>query len=126
MTRRMLILWLIIVLLIAGGCYRLRLDPAVLTLLLSKHPVVEGLKLYQSHFSNARELFLTLESRDPDAAESAARELSEQFAGRTNLVDRALWQPPWMENPVASAEWIAFLWLNQSPDSVLELVKRLQ
>ena len=47
------------------GLSRLRVDTEVLDLLPPDQPAVQGLKLYQQHFANARELIITV--RAPDA-----------------------------------------------------------
>ena len=42
------------------GFWRLRFDVDILNLLPPDEPTVQGLKLYQQHFTNARELVITL------------------------------------------------------------------
>ena len=42
------------------GFWRLRFDVDILNLLPPDEPTVQGLKLYQKHFTNARELVITL------------------------------------------------------------------
>ena len=49
-------LWLLLLPPVALGVWRLRFDVEVLNLLPSESPVVQGLKLYQQNFANAREL----------------------------------------------------------------------
>src|SRR5437773_9572965 len=119
--------WLLFLLAIAvgGGIYRLRFDVEVLNLLPAGDPVVEGLKLFQQHFANARELIITVRGSDADAAEQATRSLAERLRRETNLVARATWEPPWLEHPDQSAELIGYLWLNQDPRVFGELTNRL-
>ncbi len=117
--------WLAAALLIATGLLRLRFDVDVLHLLPGDIAAVQGLKLHQKHFANASELVLTVEASDPDEAERVARGLAEHLRGRSNLVRSAEWQPPWLENPASAAEFIAYLWLNQSPEAFGQLTNRL-
>ena len=99
----------------ALGVARLHFDADVLDLFPSQIPAVEGLKLYQQHFANSRELIITVTAADADAAKSAAQSIAETLRQETNLVSDATWQPPWIERPEQMAELIAYLWLNQPP-----------
>jgi predicted exporter len=118
-------LWLLLFLPIALGLSRLRFDVEVLNLLPASSPVVEGLKLYQQNFANARELMITLSAPDAEKAEAAARALAVSLRERKDLVVEVTWQPPWLEHPGQSAELVAFLWLNQSPAEFSALTNRL-
>lgn len=118
--------WWWLLLLLAGlGLARLRFDVEVLNLLPNDLPAVQGLKLYQEHFANARELIVTVTAADSETAESAARDLAERLRAETNLVATVTWQPPWLEHPEQAAELIAHLWLNQPPEILAQLNKRL-
>src|SRR5437899_11231581 len=108
-------LWLLLAVPIAIGLMRLRFDIEVLDLLPTSLPVVNGLKLYQQNFSNARELIITIAGADAEAAETAARALAGLLREQTNLVSSVTWQPGWLEHPAQAAELIAYLWLNQPP-----------
>ena len=118
--------WFSIALLVIAvlGFWRLRFDAEVLNLLPAKLPAVQGLKIYQEHFANARELVLTIETPDANAAENAARLLAGHLRLQTNLVADATWQPPWLEHPDQAAELIAYLWLNQPPDEFARLTNQ--
>src|ERR1041384_212183 len=118
-------LWLIPVALVALGVARLRFDVEVLNLLPDDLPVVQGLKLYQQNFANARELILTVQAPDAEAAEVAARSLAEMFRRQPNEVAEISWQPPWLERPLESAELMASMWLNQPPAVFAGLASRL-
>lgn len=117
--------WLLILFPLAVGLARLRFDVEVLNLLPSDLPVVEGLKLYQRYFSSGDELIVTVQASDADTSESAARVLALGLRRQTNLVSRALWQPPWIEHPDQTAELIALSWLNQKPEDFSQLKERL-
>ena len=80
--------WLLVIPLfaVALGLYRLRFDVEVLNLLPTGEPVVEGLKLFQEYFANARELIITVGGKDADSTEAAAKFLAERLRkeGLTN------------------------------------------
>ncbi|HEY1489721.1 MAG TPA: MMPL family transporter, partial [Verrucomicrobiae bacterium] len=118
-------LWFILPLLCALGFTRLHFDVEVLDLLPSNNRAVEGLKIYQQRFSNARELIITVQANEAENAENAARGIAEELRKETNLVAGVTWQPPWLENPGQSAELIGYLWLNQPPAIFGELTNRL-
>jgi predicted exporter/lauroyl/myristoyl acyltransferase len=115
----------VLALLLIAGLGRLRLDTEVLSLLPASVPEVRGLQLYQRHFTDARELVLTVRAPDAEAAETAARLLAETMRSATQLVAAAVWQPPWQEHPEQMAEFLAYLWLNQPPARLVELSQRL-
>jgi predicted exporter len=118
-------LWIVLPVLVALGVARLHFDVEVLDLLPSNNRAVEGLKLYQQHFSNARELVITVRSADAEQTESTARAIAETLRRQTNLVTGVTWQPPWLENPGQTAELIAYLWFNQPPALFQQLTNRL-
>ena len=117
--------WALLVLLAVLGLWRLRFDVDVLNLLPPDQPTVQGLKLYQQHFANARELIITLRAPDAEQAERLADALAARLRQETNLVAGVSWQPPWMEQPAQLAELLACLWLNQPPESFGALTNRL-
>ena len=110
---------------IVAGFWRLRFDPEILNLLPPEEPTVQGLKLYQRHFTNARELIVTLRAADPERAERLVAELGGRLAQQTNLVAGVSWQPPWQKQPGQLAEVLASLWFNQPPEQFQELTNRL-
>jgi uncharacterized protein len=118
-------MWIVLPVLIAIGTARLHFDVEVLDLLPLNNRAVEGLKLYQQHFSNARELIITIRSDDAGQTENAARAVAERLRGQKNLVTSVTWQPPWLENPGQTAELIGYLWLNQPPPDFSQLTNRL-
>lgn len=107
------------------GVARLRFDVEILNLLPDRLPAVEGLKVYQRHFSGARELVIAVESGEAEVAETAARVLAERLRARTNLVAGVIWQPSWLGGSRPAAELAAYLWLNQPPEAVRDLEHRL-
>jgi len=118
-------LWLLLLVPMALGLWRVRFDVEVLNLLPGESPVVQGLKLYQQHFANARELIVTLSAPDAAQAESSARDIALALRTRPDLVADASWTPPWLEHPDQAAELVAYLWLNQPPALFAELANRL-
>ncbi len=126
LPRRIFIgLWIVLPILIALGVARLHFDVEVLDLLPSNNRAVEGLKLYQEHFSNARELVVTISGPDAEHTESAARAIALKLREQTYLVTAVTWQPPWLESPGQTAELIGYLWLNQKPELFEQLASRL-
>ncbi len=118
-------LWLLLVVPMALGFARLRLDVDVLNLLPGDLPVVQGLKLFQEHFADARQLVITVEGSEVEGTENAARWIAERLRRETNRVASALWQPPWLEHPGQAAEIIAAAWLNQPPETFSRIVRDL-
>ncbi len=116
--------WLLLVPIIAGLA-RLHLDVEMLDLLPAQVPAVQGLKIYQQHFADARELIVTVRAPDREAAEHTAKAIAENLQPATNLVATVTWQPPWQEHPEQTAELIAYLWLNQPPEKFAHLVRQL-
>jgi len=117
--------WWLLLLLVILGVARLRFDAEVLNLLPGDLPAVQGLKLYQEHFANARELIITVTSSEAEQAEVVAREIGDLLRSQTNLVAEVTSQPPWFEHPEQTAELIAHLWLNQPPEVFAQLTTRL-
>lgn len=117
--------WVGVLALAALGGARLRFNVEVLDLLPADLPVVQGLKLYNEHFANARELLITVRAAEADTAEAAARQIAEQLREHPALVAEASWRSPWEEQPEQSAELFASLWLNQPPEVFDQLTRRL-
>jgi predicted exporter/lauroyl/myristoyl acyltransferase len=117
--------WLGLLLLVAVGFSRLRFDAEILDLLPGDQPTVRGLKLYQQHFANARELIISLRAPDGEKAEQLAGIMAARLRQETNLVAGVAWQPPWMEHPEQAAEIVACLWFNQPPEVFGALTNRL-
>lgn len=118
-------LWLLLLVPVVLGLMRLRFDVEVFDLLPTDLPAVEGLKLYQEHFANARELVITLHASSAEQAETAAHNLAIELRNAPHLVEAVTWEPPWLEHPDQAAELIGYLWLNQPPDQFKALSQRL-
>jgi predicted RND superfamily exporter protein/lauroyl/myristoyl acyltransferase len=117
--------WLALLIPICAGFARLHFDVEVLDLLPPGVPAVQGLKVYQKHFANARELIITIRAPDRDTASRAAKSVADNLLRATNLVADATWEPPWLEHPGQTAELMAFLWLNQPPQQFGQLAAQL-
>ncbi len=117
--------WLLLLVPIIAGLARLHLDAEMLDLLPANIPAVQGLKIYQQHFTDARELIITVRAPDRDTAEHAAKAIAKSLQQATNLVAAVTWQPPWQEHPEQTAELIAYLWLNQPPEQFVQLAGQL-
>jgi uncharacterized protein len=117
--------WAFLTVAVCLGLWRLRFDVDILNLLPPDEPTVEGLKLYQKHFTNARELVITLRAPEAERAERLASYVATRLRQETSLVAEASWQPPWMEDPAQMAELLGCFWLNQPPEAFGELTNRL-
>ena len=117
--------WALLLVAVGLGLARLRFDVDILDLLPPDEPSVQGLKLYQRHFTNARELVVTLRAADAEQAERLAGELATRLRQQTNLVEEVTWQPPWMERPDQLGELLGWLWFNQPPGDFAALTNRL-
>jgi predicted RND superfamily exporter protein/lauroyl/myristoyl acyltransferase len=117
--------WALLVLAVGLGVCRLRFDVDVLNLLPPDEPTVQGLKLYEKHFTNARELLISVRAQDAERAERLAGALAARLRQQTNLVAGASWQPPWMDDPAQLGELLGYLWLNQPPEMFGALTNRL-
>ena len=117
--------WALLLVAVGLGLARLRFDVDILDLLPPDEPTVQGLKLYQRHFTNARELVITVRAPDAGQAERLAGELAARLRKQTNLVEEVTWQPPWMEHPEQLGELLGWLWFNQPPADFSALTNRL-
>lgn len=117
--------WLGLLVLLVPGLARLRFDTDVLNLLPPELPVVRGLQLQQRHFDFHTELLITVNAPEAGVAELAARFVAETLRAESNLVAAAHGQPPWLENPAAAAELVAWFWINQPPETFQALASRL-
>jgi len=117
--------WAILGLAVCLGLLRLRFDVDILNLLPPDEPTVQGLKLYQKHFTNARELVITLRAPEAMRVERLASAVTARLRQNTNLVTSASWQPPWMEDPAQMAELLGCFWFNQPPEDFGALTNRL-
>jgi len=117
--------WLLFLLPVMVGLGRLRFDAEVLDLLPANVPAVMGLKLYQQHFANSRELIVTVQGTNADQAQAVAHDIADALRSQPELIENVTWQPPWLEHPEQTAELIGFLWYNQPPSVVNQLAARL-
>lgn len=117
--------WVLLLVPVALGFLRLRFDADILSLLPGDLPAVEGLRIHQEHFANARELILTLRAPDGLRAEAVSQAIALRLRSATNLVKTAVWQAPWMENPAQASELVAYYWMNQPTSALAELEARL-
>lgn len=111
--------------LVIAGLLRLHFDTDVLNLLPGDLPVVQGLQLYQRHFTDSRELIVTVKGLDAAQTEAVAKDLATALRKKTNLVESVIWEPAWLEHPAQAAELIGYLWLNQPPGEFAQLTNRL-
>ncbi|HEY5893786.1 MAG TPA: MMPL family transporter [Chthoniobacterales bacterium] len=119
-------IWIVLALgFLAAGLSRITFNIDVLKLLPTHLPQVEGLSIFLKHFSQPTELIVTVSATDAGMAGDAALALAEHLEKRTDLVKRAVAQPPWEQNPGDMAELLAMLTLNQPPEAVTAFADRL-
>ena len=118
--------WLLLGLLVPVGIglAQLRFDVEVLDLLPADVPAVQGLRDYQRHFANTRELVITLAGNDAEQTELAAGSLAHALKNHAGLNLTVQWEPPWQTQPLAAAELLAFAWLNQPAPALDQLTNR--
>jgi len=119
------LLWAGVLLICGFGLKQIRLDTDVLNVLPKSLPSVAGIQAFQSYFSDARELIITVQGEEADAVEQATRALAENFQQQTNLVSTATWQPVWMSDPLQVSELLAYLWINQPPAAFAGFLQNL-
>ena len=118
--------WIGFLALLALAISRIGFDAEVLNLLPDDVPAIRGLKQYQKHFGNARQLLVSIKAANAEKAAQSAESFARALSTETNLVRSVIWQPPWLERPGDAAELAAYFWLNGSPDEFASLVTRLQ
>lgn len=117
--------WVFVLVAVIFGFWRLRFDADVLDLLPPQEPSVQGLKLYEQHFTKAEELVITIDATNADLTLSLAQKLAKTLRAHSNLVSQVTWQPPWMEHPEELGEMLGWLWFNQPPPAFADLKERL-
>jgi predicted exporter len=110
---------------VVAGLSRITFDVDILKLLPTHLRQVEGLSLFLKHFAQSDELIVTLEADTPETAEAAADALAERLAARPDLVKRAVSRPPWEKQPSELTELLAYMVVNQPPETIRELAARL-
>lgn len=107
------------------GLERVTYNVDVLALLPPELPEVKGMSSLYTHFSRSTELLVTLESEDTAAIEAAAASLAETLSERSDAVSHVIWRLPLEEDPQFAAEFLAYMWFNAEPESLVELVDQL-
>ncbi len=107
------------------GLSRISFNVDILRLLPTHLRQVQGLSLFLKHFAQPDELIITVEAADQKTAEAAADDIAAVLNREPSLVKRAAARPPWEKRPGDLAELLAFLAINQPPETVRELTARL-
>jgi predicted RND superfamily exporter protein len=103
-----------------------QLDTEMLDLLPQENRVAQGLRLYQEHFANARELIISLKGPDAGTVEKAASALGHALEAEKARVAKVVWEPPWLEHPAQMGELLGYIWINQAPEFFGDLTNRLR
>ena len=103
---------------------RLKFETAILEILPSNLPEIQGLKNFQKHFSEDREIVVLLRSEE---------EIAEEDAQSLALYLRDLWpdkeityKSDFEENPKLFAKSVAHIWSYASAEDLEQLTERLQ
>ncbi len=107
------------------GLSRISFNVDILRLLPTHLHQVQGLSLFLKHFAQPDELIITVEAPDPPTAEAVADDIAERLSREPQLVKRAVARPPWEKQPGDLAELLAFMAINQPPETVRALTDRL-
>jgi uncharacterized protein len=110
---------------IGAGLSRISFNVDILRLLPTKLHQVEGLSLFLKNFALPNELIITVEADDSQTAKSSAERLSVLLQSHSNLVKRAVSEPPWESSPSSLSEFLTFLMLNQSRETIGEVRGKL-
>ncbi len=110
---------------VGWGLSRITFNVDILRLLPTHLHQVQGLSLFLKHFAQPDELIVTVEALDQKTAETAADDIAAALNNQPNLVKRAVARPPWEKQPGDLAELLAFLAINQPPETVRGLADRL-
>jgi uncharacterized protein len=111
--------------LVITGLSHISFNVDILKLLPPRLKQVEGLSIFLKHFSLPNELIVTVEGSDVETVEASTEALAAQLRGRPDLVHRAVDAPSWESRPQDLAELVAYLLLNQAPEKIAELSRRL-
>jgi predicted RND superfamily exporter protein len=114
-----------IAVLVVIGLSRISFNVDILRLLPTHLAQVRGLRLFLENFSQPNELIITVEAPDASPAEAAADAIAGRLDGDPHLASRALSRPPWEKQPGELAQLVAFLALNEPPETVRALAERL-
>lgn len=118
--------WFLLLLIpILLGLSRLRVDVEVLNLLPADLHVVEGLRLYQTHFAGGQEIIVTVTGADEQLTREAARNIAQRLR-QEPTVRQVYWEAPWREFAGGPGELLAHVWLNQEPQEFLQVLNRLE
>jgi lauroyl/myristoyl acyltransferase/predicted exporter len=114
----------VVVLIAILGLHRLRLSTDVLGLL-PDVPEVQALRLWETSFSGAHELRITLSGNEAGVTAAAARRLAQWLENQPGLAAQARWQAPWRDDEKHGADLIAWRWVNGPPGAFEELAVRV-
>jgi predicted exporter len=121
-------IWILIAgaaVIVAAGLLRLRVDVDVFKLLPSDSRMVGGLQLYQRSFGSSRELVLSVRTPEAERTERAAQSLA-QALNASGVTAGVLWQSPFREDPGQLAEFLAYTWFNQPPETFEDMARRFR
>lgn len=118
------LIFLLFLLFCLPGWSRLKFDTEMLNLLPEQLPSVSGLKLYQLHFNEKDETWITLAGEEAEDLRLAAESLAESFESFRDEILAVEWRSPFSNDADALADLMAWQWLNTRPELFTEVAKR--
>ena len=116
---------LLIVVFSITGLMRLKFETVILEVLPSSLPEIQGLKDFQKHFSENREVVVLLSSEEEEILEEDAQALA--FYLRDLWPDKEItYKSNFEENPELFAESVARIWSYASAEEIEQLTTRLE
>ena len=117
------VLALLFIAVVVTGLTRLRVDSDVFSLLPTDAPTVEGLRLFQEKFGSSHSLIVSIRSVDSKTSMHVTQSLAQELRN-AGLTGEVIWRSPFQDNPEALAEFLAYLWFNQSPPEFADMARR--
>lgn len=121
---RLPILLLLLIIFSVMGLMRLKFETAILEVLPQNLPAISGLKDFQKHFSEDREVVVLLHSDDEEIAEEDAEALALFLRERWSDSE-VTYKSAFEENPELFAETVARIWSYAPAGEVKKLIARL-
>ena len=116
---------LLIVVFSITGLMRLKFETVILEVLPSSLPEIQGLKDFQKHFSENREVVVLLSSEEEEILEEDAQALA--FYLRDLWPDKEVtYKSDFEESPELFAESVARIWSYASAEEIEQLTARLE
>ena len=118
-----IVLTLLVIVVVASGLSRLRLDADVFSLLPADSPTVNGLQLFQNNFGSSQAIIVSVRTPDAGTTKRATETLAQQLQS-AGLAKQVIWRSPFQSDPQSLSEFLAYLWYNQPPVDFKAMAQR--